>query len=71
MWRNEATDWPAINEQVIGVVRRDGGYDEVAWWTRTIDGWYVSEYRGNRGHRDAATTSESKGPDAWIHAPRR
>lgn len=70
MWRREQTDWPAIDEQVIGIIERPDQFDEVAWWTRTTDGWYVSECRGNLGHRDAATRSESRGPDLWCHAPK-
>lgn len=66
MWRNTARDWPALNEQVIGIVR--GG--NVSWWTRTDDGWYVSDVQGKVGHRDAMRATESKGPCVWTHAPK-
>jgi hypothetical protein len=69
MWNDERREWPAVGVQVAGVIYRDGGFDELAWWTRTADGWYVSETRGNLGHRDAMTADESKGPDIWCHVP--
>jgi hypothetical protein len=68
MWETEP---PPIGHQVIGVIFRDedDGGDLVAWWTHTMDGFYVSDYRGNLGHRDAMTPADSKGPDAWIFPP--
>lgn len=70
MWNCTDRIWPDIDTQVIGIVRRDG-FDEVAWWTRTNDGWYVSETSGNVGHRDAMCRDDSKGPHQWCHAPRK
>jgi hypothetical protein len=69
MWLCEKKQWPAIGQQVVGVVERDGRFDEVAWWTRTVDGWYVSDTRGNLGNRDAMTAASSKGPHWWHPAP--
>lgn len=69
MWEIETRSWPAEGNQVIGVIQRDDGHDEVAWWTRTADGWYVSDRRGNLGSRDAMTAQKSKGPHYWIGAP--
>jgi len=71
VWRSTDRDWPAQNEQVVGLIERDGGFDEIAWWTRTDDGWYVSDTRGTVGHRDAMTAEQSRGPHWWQHAPRR
>lgn len=71
MFRPTANEWPAQDEQVIGIVLRDGGADEVAWWTRTSDGWYVSDTFGNLGHRDAFTKDDSQGPDLWTSAHKR
>lgn len=71
MFRNPEREWPSIDEQVIGILFVEGGFDELAWWTRTNDGWYVSDTFGNLGHRDAMTKEESKGPHLWTHAHRR
>lgn len=70
MWRSGQRDWPNVNTQVIGVVERVDGNDEVAWWTRTEDGWYVSNTKGNRGQLGADEKTRSQGPDWWQHAPR-
>ncbi len=69
MWTTPEHTLPALDEQVIGISADIYG-GEVAWWTRTTDGWYVSEKRGQVGHRDAMTKERSKGPDLWTHAPR-
>lgn len=71
MWRETDREWPAWDDQVVGVVVRDGGFDELGWWTRTSDGWYVSDTRGNLGNRDAMRKEDSKGPHLWCHAPLR
>lgn len=71
MWRSGATDWPSLGQTVIGIMEREDGFDEVSWWTRTEDGWYVSDVRGNLGHRDAFRPAESEGPTWWSHAPWR
>ena len=71
MWMDERREWPRTNVQVVGIVTRDDGHDEVAWWTRTDDGWYVSDMRGTVGHRDAMTAEQSRGPHWWQHAPKR
>ena len=36
----------------------------------TTGGEFRSSYRGNRGHRDAATADASRGPMVWIHPPK-
>lgn len=61
MWQLSARDWPAIDEAVIGIDSRG----DLAWWTRTADGWYRSSNpeRGV-GHRD------QQGPTWWYYAPR-
>ena len=70
MFRTESTDWPDLNVQVIGILEDpEGGFDELAWWTRTDDGWYASDTRGNLGHRDTMRKEDSKGPTLWMHAP--
>lgn len=66
MWRRTRLTCPALGERVIGFLSKDG---EVAWWTRTHDGWYVSASRHFIGHRDAPTKASSSGPDFWAHAP--
>lgn len=60
MWWTQTRLLPAVNEQVVGVAD-----DEVAWWTRTDDGWYVSDKRMNIGHRD------DRGPTYWAGSPRQ
>jgi hypothetical protein len=37
--------------------------DEVGYWTRTTDGWYLSDKRSNVGHRDV------RGPGLWTYMP--
>ncbi len=73
MWQPQSKILPALNQQVVGVSFRDGGFDELAWWTRTDDGWFISDVRGNIGNRDAFRKEQSKGPDFgpdfWQHAP--
>jgi hypothetical protein len=69
MWRNADRDWPDLGVQVIGIISRDG-YGDLAWWTRTDDGWYVSDKNGSLGHRDAMTRDASGGPSVWCHAPK-
>lgn len=64
MWQAPEQFMPAIGQQVVGVCN-----GEVAWWTRTDDGWYVSDHRDNLGHRDAMTPEQSRGPDVWAHTP--
>jgi hypothetical protein len=61
-----APEWlmPALGQQVVGVCN-----GELAWWTRTDDGWYVSDHYANLGHRDAMTPDKSLGPDLWAEAP--
>ena len=71
MWLNPRRDLPDIGAQVVGILVREDGYDAIAWWTRTDDGWYVSDNRGNMGHRDAMTKEASDGPDWWQHPPRK
>ena len=70
MWKDERRDWPDYGVQVVGLLADPLGFDTVAWWTRTKDGWYVSDTRGNLGHRDAMTAADSKGPHQWCHAPK-
>ena len=60
MWHTQKRDLPALDTQVIGI--DDDG--DVALWTRTEDGWYVSERRSNVGHRD------DRGPALWTHIPK-
>ena len=69
MWFTQFHTLPALNEQVIGLLAVDGGWDELAWWTRTADGWYASDNRGNLGRRDTMRKEDSKGPTIWTHAP--
>jgi len=69
MWRDTDREWPDIGVQVVGIIRQHG-YDDVAWWTRTEDGWYVSQSRGSVGHQDAITKDDSTGPHVWCHAPK-
>lgn len=47
-----------MNEQVVGLLG-----DSVQWWTRTEDGWYVSDALGTLGHRSP------RPPQAWQHPP--
>lgn len=65
MWWTQSRMLPAEGEQVIGV--KD---DEVQFWTRTNDGWYVSDSLGQVGHRDAWGPEGSRGPDLWTHHPK-
>ena len=58
---------PAINVQVVGI--EPGKHAGVAWWTRTHDGWYVSQAQGTLGNRDASRVENSRGPAFWTHAP--
>ena len=69
MWRRHPCETPEIGEQVVGFISRRDGLDEIAWWTLTQDGWYVTNTLGNLGHRDAMTREDSQGPDAWTHRP--
>lgn len=71
MWLSPDRDLPALEVQVVGIVAVEDGFDVVAWWTRTTDGWYVSDTLGNLGHRDAMTAAESVGPTWWQHPPSR
>lgn len=61
--------WPELNVQVIGIYESEDGFDILAWCTRTDDGWYASDTRGNLGHRDTMRKEDSKGPTLWMHAP--
>jgi hypothetical protein len=65
MWTSVRRDLPWLDEQVVGLAA-DGC---LGWWTRTTDGWYVSEKRGQIGHRDAMTVARSRGPEWWTVAP--
>jgi hypothetical protein len=69
MWRDTDRDWPDIGVQVVGVIS-SGGYEDLAWWTRTDDGWYFSDKKGSLGNRDAMTKEASTGPSVWCHAPK-
>lgn len=69
MWRNADRDWPDLGVQVVGISRSEG-YEDLAFWTRTDDGWYVSDKNGSLGNRDAVTKERSRGPSVWCHAPK-
>ena len=60
MWHSRNRDLPEMDVQVIGI--DDDG--DVSLWTRTSDGWYVSDKRSWVGHRDV------RGPAVWTHIPK-
>lgn len=67
-WRSQDDALPEMNVQVIGI--EPGKHAGVAWWTLTLDGWYVSHAQGTVGNRDAFRAEDSRGPAFWTHPPR-